>query len=154
MRIAVDFDGVIIKAKKDYSYEDRKEFIPIPGAIESLEKLIRLGHQIIIWSSRAAHCYGDDAQSMLQIKLWNNMLDYIKSNKVPYSEVDSGECGKIMADMYIDDRAVRFTDWENVFDFVTKLKTEEYHILVEGMEIALVIPCCLNGKMGMKMKLA
>jgi len=90
--VAVDFDGVIHKYSKRYHdgtiYDE-----PIEGAFKALE-LLSKKFNVIIYTTRAA----------VPIKNW-----FKKHGQ---------ECPQVYykprARYYIDDRAVKFTDWEDV----------------------------------------
>lgn len=70
---------------------------PIEGAVKALTILERAGHTIIIHTVWAANDH-----SIKTIKDW---LSYFK---IPYHEVTNI---KPQADVYIDDKAIRFYDW-------------------------------------------
>jgi hypothetical protein len=38
------------------------------------------------------------------------MIAFLEEHKIPYDEIDDGTKGKPLADYYIDDKAIRFTD--------------------------------------------
>jgi phosphoglycolate phosphatase-like HAD superfamily hydrolase len=93
--IAVDFDGVI------HNYRDvvpgRKMGKPFPGAIETLVQWHQAGHEIVVHTVR-----GNTVSGMKSAVDWLNYFD------VPYHSVTAF---KPNADVFLDDRAVRFTDW-------------------------------------------
>ncbi len=91
-RIAVDFDGVIMR--RDGSH------MPIKGAREGLNKLKRQGYDIAIHSTRALSNQGQE-----WIRAW------MRRNAMPFDDITSR---KVEADVYLDDKAQRFTDWTRV----------------------------------------
>jgi len=106
LRVAVDFDGVIHRYSMgwhDGTIYDR----PIEGAAASLKKLEDRGCQIVIYSTRAEGKYinGDwqEGQS-------DKMIEWLKFYGIPYHEIASG---KPLAHVYIDDRGLRFEDWNS-----------------------------------------
>lgn len=108
MRIVVDLDGVIcpIKQPKD-SYADLQ---PIPGAVERLKKLRAAGHYIIIVTARhMATCEANVGQVMRRIG--KVTLDWLERHGIEYDEI---HFGKPNAEVYLDDRAFRFTSWDEV----------------------------------------
>jgi len=96
--IAVDFDGVI------HSYENGWQDgviygLPVPGAFESIEKLIEDGFEIVIHTTRTNHA---------AVEEW---LHAHNASFVEYIEITNV---KPKAIAYIDDRAVRFTNWDDI----------------------------------------
>lgn len=95
MKIAVDFDGTIhdpFNRKKGYKMGQ-----PIPGAAQAIKMLRDKGHEVIIFPTWA------DSQQRRQA-----IVDWLTYFQVPFDDVTSV---KPEADIYIDDRAIRFTDW-------------------------------------------
>jgi capsule biosynthesis phosphatase len=120
MRIVFDLDGVICEIKKEgQTYSDVK---PLPNAIARLKALKNAGHYIIIQSAR--HMKTCEANSGLVMrKIGKITLDWLDQYGVPYDEI---HFGKPNADLYIDDRAVRFTVWEELTDsFLTDSAKEK-----------------------------
>ena len=93
--LAIDFDGVI----HDYKHpiEGRRMGLPISGAKESLLQFKQKGYTIIIHSVRGGSS-GHIADFMDYYGLTYDTITNIKPN----------------ADYYIDDKAVKFIDWDNV----------------------------------------
>lgn len=110
MRIVVDLDGVICPIKgPDQSYA---ELAPLPGAIERMRQLRKAGHYIIIQSARnMATCESNVGRVLKNIGRLT--LNWLEDHGVEYDEV---YFGKPNADVYIDDRAVRFSRWEDMTD--------------------------------------
>lgn len=88
MRIAVDWDGVIANGG-DW----------VPGAVQALRILLRQKHHLVIHSCRGNYPAG---REMVAAKLNSVRLNDIELWDRP---------GKPDADVYIDDRALRFVDW-------------------------------------------
>ena len=95
--IAIDFDGVIHQYSRgwcDGSCYDR----PMEGSIEALKKLKRR-YKIIIFTARddleAVECWFEDHMG------WAPEI----TNKKPKAFV------------YIDDRAIRFTNWKDILNY-------------------------------------
>lgn len=101
--ICVDFDGVIA----DYSQGFQGENVfgePDPDAAPSLNELKQAGWKVIIHTTRA------DSPELRQ---------YLDGNGIPYDEInhnsdqpDGTNEGKPMADCYLDDRALHFSNWK------------------------------------------
>ena len=108
MRIVIDLDGTICPVKQaDQSYA---ELEPLPGAAERIKELRANGHYIIIATARnMATCDGNMGKVMKNIGLIT--LEWLKNFDIEYDEI---YFGKPNAEVYIDDRAIRFTAWETV----------------------------------------
>jgi hypothetical protein len=101
-RILIDFDGVIHKYSegwKDGSIYDE----PIEGCREFINKLKNSGYTVIIFTARLSHTNDSDEQESM-IKNWLSKYDI---------KVDGITCQKLPAEIYIDDRGLRF---EGKFD--------------------------------------
>jgi len=117
--IAVDFDGVI----HDYAkgWQDGSIYgNVVEGALESLHALMGSGFAVFICSARPAE----------QIKEWlDNEMPILKFEVIA-PEVffwnHKGVIGitnrKLPAIAYIDDRAVCFENWKQVFNILESLK--------------------------------
>lgn len=94
MILAVDFDGVI------HDPENRapgfKMGRPVDGAVEALASLVEAGHTVIVHTVRS--------DSDRHVSKW---LAYFH---IPHHSVTNI---KPNADVFIDDKAVRFTDWQS-----------------------------------------
>jgi len=90
--IAVDIDGTLCTASGDYS---RCEVLP--GARESLERLRARGFRIYLHTGR-------------HIDKHDVTVRWLADNHIPYDLI---VFGKPPARYYIDDRAIRFRDWES-----------------------------------------
>jgi len=118
MRIVIDLDGVICPIKKsDQTYSDLK---PLPGAVERLRELKKAGHYIIIMTARhMATCESNVGKVMKKMgKLTFDWLDYYG---IEYDEV---YFGKPNGEIYIDDRAVRFSSWDKITANVIEKKAK------------------------------
>lgn len=117
MRIVIDLDGTICPIKQpNQSYSD---LIPLPGAVEKIAYLKAQGHYIIIATARNMQtCQSNLGKVMKNVgKL---TLEWLDHHKIEYDEI---YFGKPNADVYIDDRSIRFADWDQI--------TEE-KLLIEG----------------------
>jgi hypothetical protein len=100
MILAIDFDGVI--HDKAHPQPGKRMGFPIEGTKETMDLLREEGAYIIIFSVWAN---GDLNQRA--IETWLNYFE------IPYDYITNV---KPKADYYIDDRAIRFTNWKDVYD--------------------------------------
>ena len=109
--IAIDFDGVIHKYSKGWQggkiYDD-----PVDGAIDSIFELME-SYEVVIFTSR------DDLNA---VKLWLESKFDFESRGCKVPEITNQ---KPIAIAYIDDRGIRFTDWDSTLKF---LETKEIPI--------------------------
>ena len=124
--VAIDFDGCI-------AYYDGWRGVDVfgkilPGAIEALKAIRSAGHRIIIWTCR------QNTQAL---------FDYLVRSGVPFDAINTnpwdkvvdptpGECRKIPADVYIDDRGVSFRgDWSKIPELINNFVTWVPHRSME-----------------------
>lgn len=96
--VCVDFDGVIHRYSKGY-FDSTAYDVPMDGAKESLLKLINQGYRIVVFSARDAA----DIKEWLHFHFMGTPLEHLEVTNV-----------KIPALVYIDDRALRFTNWKDM----------------------------------------
>ncbi len=102
MIIAVDFDGTVV----DHKYPDIGALKT--GAREALKAFKKGGHKIAIWTCRA----GKEEQAVREFLIQNDLPFDSINTPVPGSDLGTR---KIYADVYIDDKAVRFEDnWDEM----------------------------------------
>lgn len=109
-QIAIDFDGVIHKNSKGF-HDGTVYDEPIEGAFEAIKQLRKQGYQIVIFTAKAKpdRPLVNGKTGIELIEEWldkHEMLSYIK-------EVTPE---KPRAIAYIDDRAIRFTDWNDILN--------------------------------------
>ena len=108
MTVAIDFDGTIV--------EDKYPQIGVlqSGAKDTLQRLHKEGHKIIIWTCRS----GDLLVEALNFLLWHDIpFDQVNDNLRENIEHYGGNSRKVCADVYIDDRNLFSdkTDWEQIY---------------------------------------
>lgn len=91
--IMVDLDGVLCTEEKTF---ERPLAGPIDGAREALRKLRAAGHTVVIYTAR----------NWPEYRVTKKWLDDHRF------EYDAIQMGKPVADVWIDDRAIRFTNWD------------------------------------------
>lgn len=108
MRIVIDLDGTICPIKeKGASYAD---LVPHPGAKEKLKELKESGHYIIIQTARnMATCESNLGKVMKNVG--KITLDWLDKHDIVYDEIFFG---KPNGEVYIDDRAFRFSEWNSI----------------------------------------
>ena len=112
-RICVDFDKTITT---DHEYRDEAELQP--GVKEALTELQEMGFRIAIYSCR------NNPEVLNQARRMMHMRDTLDSNGIPYDEIIMEP--KPIAVYYIDDSAVRFTDWDSTMEFIRGKKYDWY----------------------------
>lgn len=90
--IMIDLDGVICTEERTF---ERPLAKPVTGAKEAIQRLRDAGHTVIVYTGRGWPEYRVTKQ-------------WLDENGIAY---DGLHMGKPIADIWIDDRAVRFTDW-------------------------------------------
>jgi capsule biosynthesis phosphatase len=108
VRIVIDLDGTICPIKtKDQSYA---ELAPLSGAVDRIRNLRSTGHCVIIVTARnMATCEGNLGKVMRNVG--KITLDWLEQHNIEYDEI---YFGKPNADVYIDDRAIRFSGWPDI----------------------------------------
>ena len=108
MRIVIDLDGTICEIKKDgQSYAD---VLPLPGAVRAIAQLRSDGHYVIIATARNMQTCDSNVGKVMR-NVGKITLDWLAKHGIEYDEI---YFGKPNADVYIDDRAVRFLTWQNI----------------------------------------
>src|SRR5260221_3095949 len=95
--LAIDFEGVI--HEYEHPIEGRRMGAIINGARQALEFLKKRGDRIIVFS-----VWGHD-------KGRKTIADFMNYYYLPFDEITNI---KPQADYYIDDRGIKFTNWEEV----------------------------------------
>ncbi len=99
--LAIDFDGVLHRYSK--GWQGGKIYdTAVEGAQTALKKLIDRGYQIVIYTTRA-----ETEDDIEEIREWLRLEGFVCWN----CEITNR---KPPAIAYIDDRAVRFTNWADM----------------------------------------
>lgn len=96
--IAVDFDGVLHNMKDGYDGA-RPTGKPIEDAKWAMSHLKSKGYILIVFTTRQEVGY---------------VGEWLEKNRIPYDEVTNK---KPIALAYIDDRGIRFTNWEDIVKY-------------------------------------
>jgi capsule biosynthesis phosphatase len=110
MRICLDLDGVICDFKREgETYSDVR---PIEGAIEKIQNLKKSGHYIIINTARHMKTCCSNL-GLLNARVSKITIDWLEKHEIPFDEI---YFAKPWAQVYIDDNAFRFTNWDAISD--------------------------------------
>lgn len=108
--IAIDFDGTIV--------EDAYPKIGKPRifAFETMKRLQKEGHRLILWTYRS----GSKLDDAVQFCKENGITFYAVNQSFPEEKYDNSVSRKIYADIYIDDRNIGgVLGWGEVFQIIT-----------------------------------
>jgi len=106
--IAVDLDDTIADASLVQFPEIGP---PKKGVREALRKFQDKGYVVRIYTCRMNGSHEGRGQ-------FERVAKYLKDHRIPYDDIVLAPEGKPFADFYIDDKAVRMTDWDSVSRFV------------------------------------
>jgi uncharacterized HAD superfamily protein len=110
LTIAIDIDGTIADCSDvdfDRADVDRSELMkakPINGALEAVRRLHDEGHTIVFYTSRHA-----DSEEVTR--------KWLEEHGFPFHHI---EMEKLVAHVYIDDRAINGCDWTNAMEELQK----------------------------------
>lgn len=113
MILSIDLDGTICTEEKTF---ERALAKPIPGAREALQTLVNAGHTVVIYSARSW-------SELRMTEAW------LKANEIPYHGL---HLGKPVADVFIDDRAIGFTEWSATLADLDRRLSTRGKPLVQG----------------------
>jgi uncharacterized HAD superfamily protein len=97
MKLIIDIDGTICTEEKQFSRALAK---PLEGAIDAIKKLKSEGHTVILYSARTWAEY-------------EMTVDWLNNYQIPYDQLI---LGKPQGDVWIDDRAHRFSTWSKILE--------------------------------------
>lgn len=136
MIFAIDFDGVIVP---DGYPLDAKNLVLLPGVKNGLLKLKKAGHILLLYSARSNKAAminsefdplvragkvqpASDKTRNITANKYREMVIFIEE-KLPdiFDAIDDGRQGKPYADVYIDNKAIRFggsfgLKWDQIAD--------------------------------------
>ncbi|WP_066221328.1 BT0820 family HAD-type phosphatase [Formosa haliotis] len=111
--IAIDFDGTIV--------EDAYPRVGKPKtfAFETLKRLQKDGHRLILWTYRC----GQPLQDAVDFCKENGIIFYAVNSSFPEEQYDESKSRKINADIFIDDRNVGgFLGWGEIYQLLSDPK--------------------------------
>ncbi len=98
--LCIDFDGVLYPYEGDWD-NGRITGDPMPGAVAALRKLYAAGYDLVVHTTRC-----NDPEQVAIIREW------LEGHGAPV--IWQVTACKVPAIAYIDDRAVRFTNWPDI----------------------------------------
>lgn len=117
-RILIDFDGVINPYSKGWNNGQITD-PPIPGVKEAIDQLKQQGLEIIIFTTRASTLQNVNPSSQ---QLVEDLRKWLDEYEIQYDAITSE---KVSALAYIDDKAIRFTNWQDVLEQVNEIIENE-----------------------------
>ncbi|MCK9429850.1 MAG: hypothetical protein M0R17_07580 [Candidatus Omnitrophica bacterium] len=118
--IAVDFDGVLCENKFPKIGKQNTYHICLMNILIDLKQN---GHKLILWTNR-----GDNEQ----YPCLTEAIDWCKKKGLDFDSINenipnqiklSGSSPKVMADIYIDDKALEFGNTKSKLNTIRQLKT-------------------------------
>jgi len=114
--LCIDFDGVIHKYSGGWGSGGIDD-VPMEGAKDALALLIRRGYNIVIFTARL-HPKFKEEDEREGIDSREEILEWLKKYKfkkdIHYHKLTGL---KYPAMAYIDDRAIRFTNWKDILNY-------------------------------------
>ena len=111
LHVAIDFDGTIVEHEYPKVGPLKKD------SVTGINLLKELGCYIIITSCRtSSKLHPGFVERIKQKQL---IEEFLTENDILFDEVDDGSQGKVVADVYIDDHAIRFEDnWLEFYSII------------------------------------
>jgi len=100
--ICLDFDGVIHQYRKGY-HDGSIYDLPTEGTKEAIEEMLSHGFEVVIYTARPNW---QEIKPWLEKNFGKEIAD--KVNIIP---------DKPKAILYVDDRAIRFTNWKDILNY-------------------------------------
>ena len=114
INVGIDFDKVIHKCSKGY-YDGTIYDDPVEGAYEALEKLSKR-YTVIVYTCKAKPDRGLVSGKTGTELVW----EWLKEQNMAQF-VSKVTAEKPRARFYIDDKEIRFTDWESAFEMIEEI---------------------------------
>jgi hypothetical protein len=114
INVGIDFDKVIHKCSKGY-YDGTIYDEPVPGAYEALERLSQ-DYTVIVYT-----CKAKPDRGLVNGKTGTELIwEWLKEHNMSQF-VSKVTAEKPRARFYVDDKAIRFTDWESTFAMIEEI---------------------------------
>ena len=118
--IAIDFDGTITNEDTYPETSQLAEYCK-----ETLDYLYNKGYVLILNTCRTGVAYSIAIQYLKDNNIYQ-FFSYFNENDPQRVEMFNGDCRKISADFYLDDRKIGgFEGWKYVYDYFTSLEGNE-----------------------------
>lgn len=117
-RLVFDLDDTLTINTSGVSYADKLPNLPV---IQKLREYKKQGFEIIIQTARNMYTYNGDI-GKINANTLPIIIEWLKKHEIPYDEIYVGKpwCGK--EGFYIDDRAIRPSEFISMsFEEITKL---------------------------------
>ena len=113
MRICLDLDGTINYTKT--VDEEYKDVIPTKDVVETIQKLKADGHYIIISTARNMAHFSNNVGKITAFQV-PVIIEWLNRYEIPFDELF---VQKPLADVYIDDKALKFKDnWKEIYELI------------------------------------
>ena len=114
INVGIDFDKVIHKCSKGY-YDGTIYDDPVPGAYEALERLSQ-DYTVIVYT-----CKAKPDRGLVNGKTGTELIwEWLKKHDMS-KFVSKVTAEKPRARFYVDDKAIRFTDWESTLAMIEEI---------------------------------
>lgn len=117
-RLMIDFDGVISKYTNGWNNGILVDD-PMDGVKEAIDHFKGLGFEIIIFTTRASKSHNVNPTSE---QLIQDLQKWLKEHEIQYDAITAD---KLPALAYIDDKAIRFTNWFDVIKQVEQIQENQ-----------------------------
>lgn len=117
-RLVVDLDGTLTHEDDNVAYEDKRPRVEI---VEHLKRYKSSGFEIVISTARNMRTFKGSIGKINAFTL-PSIVDWLRRHDVPFDEIHVGKpwCG--IEGFYVDDRAVRPSEFLNLsFEEITSL---------------------------------
>jgi Fe-S-cluster formation regulator IscX/YfhJ len=132
--IYIDYDGVICHFEKFPSSQRMMD-----GAVEAVRKLKAAGHTVVIYSTRSNCQINHKSRSAQMVAEMKESLD---RHGIPYDAIADH---KPAWDVIIDDRAIRFKDWQQTLIELDDFQALDWSFADNSVEEALKKDGTING---------
>jgi hypothetical protein len=107
----IDLDGTLYPRRPLHEQPD-----PLPGAYEAMCRLKAAGYRIVVFTSRLSPTWLASANYTASDQV-DRIEAMLRRDGIPFDEVTAE---KVPAEVYVDDRAIRFApgDWPAITDWI------------------------------------
>lgn len=126
--IAIDLDGVIFSYDGIWRGPDYCGKV-MPGAIEAMKKLREMGYRLSVYTTRNNCMTKADGANVLELTA--KVQNHLESAGIPYDYI---ALFKPLARYYIDDRAIRFVNWDITLKALRNLEILRLNKRVDALD--------------------